>query len=131
MSRQTTFFDPKGVPLILWGVPLLFVLASAFLSSRIYLYQERVLAGGEDRERAGNQSLLYEISRHPAFSFGFRNFFADFSWLGAVQVAGTRKLTPNDYDRFAFMIQTVVQFDPKFKVPHLLGGGMLGGSRAR
>jgi tetratricopeptide (TPR) repeat protein len=70
------------------------------------------------------------MSRHPAFSFGFRNLFADLSWLGAVQVAGTRKLTPNDYDRLALMIQTVVRFDPKFKVPYLLGGVILGDSRA-
>jgi len=130
MSRQTTFFDPKGVPLIYWGVPLLFLLASALLSSRIVIDQERTLAGREYRERAGNQSLLYEISRHPAFSFGFRNLFADLSWLGAVQVAGTREPTPNDYDRLALMIQTVVQFDPKFKVPYLLGGVILGDSRA-
>ena len=130
MSRQATFFDPKGVPVIYWGVPLLFLLASALLSSRIVIEQERTLAGREYRERAGNQSLLHEISRHPVFSFGFRNFFADLSWLGAVQVAGTRKLTPNDYDRLALMIQTVVQFDPKFKVPYLLGGVILGDSRA-
>ena len=130
MSRQATFFDPKGVPLPFWGVPLLFLLASAFLSSRIVIDRERALAGREYRERAGNQSLLYEISRHPAFSFGFRNLFADLSWLGAVQVAGTRKLTPNDYDRLVLMIQTVVQFDPRFKVPYLLGGLILGDSRA-
>jgi len=129
MSRQATLFDPKGVPLIYWGVPLLVLLVSALLSSRISLYQERALADREYRERAGNQSLLYAISRHPAFSFGFRNLFADLSWLGAVQVAGTRKLTPNDYDRLVLMIQTVVQFDPKFKVPYLLGGLILGDSR--
>jgi hypothetical protein len=130
MRRLATFFDPKGVPLLLWGVPLLFLLSSAFLSSRISLYQERARAGQENRERAGNESLLYEISRHPAFSFGFRNLFADLSWLGAIQVAGTRKLTPNDYDRLALMIQTVVQFDPRFKVPYLLGGIILGDSQA-
>jgi len=130
MSRQTTFFDPKGVPLLLWGMPLLFLLASAFLSSRISLYQERALAGREDERGAGNRSLLYEISRHPSFTFGFRNLFADLSWLGAVQVAGTRKPTLNDYDRLVLMIQTVVQFDPKFKVPYLLGGLILGDSRA-
>ena len=128
MSRQATFFDPKGVPLLLWGVPLLFLLAAALLSSRIVIDQERTLAMREYRESAGNRSLLYEISRYPAFSFGFRNFFADLSWLGAVQVAGTRKLTPNDYDRLVLMIQTVVHFDPKFKVPYLLGGVILGDS---
>jgi tetratricopeptide (TPR) repeat protein len=129
MKRQSTIFDPKGVPLIYWGIPLLFLLASAFLSSRIYLAQERTAAGRNYGEGAGNLSLLHEISRHPSFSFGFRNLFADLSWLGAVQVAGTRKLTPNDYDRLVFMIQTVIQFDPRFKVPYLLGGLMLGDSR--
>jgi hypothetical protein len=128
MSRQATFFDPKGVPLLLWGVPLLFLLASALLSSRIVIDQERTLAGREYRERTRNQSLLYEISRYPAFSFGFRNFFADLSWLGAVQVAGTRTLARNEYDRLAQLIQTVVHLDPKFKVPYLLGGLILGDS---
>ena len=129
MSRQAAFFDPRGVPFILWGVPLLFLLASAFLSSRIVIEQERTLAGREYRERAGNLSLLHEMSRYPAFSFGFRNLFADLSWLGAVQVAGTRKLTWNEYDRLALMIQTVIHFDPRFKVPYLLGGLILGDSR--
>ena len=128
MSRQATFFDPKGVPLLLWGVPLLFLLAAALLSSRIVIDQERTLAGRENRERAESRGLLYEISRYPAFSFGFRNFFADLSWLGAVQVAGMRHLTPNDYDRLVLMIRTVVHFDPKFKVPYLLGGLILGDS---
>src|SRR4030067_1173021 len=58
MSRQATFFDPKGVPLLLWGVPLLFLLAALLV----------------------------------------------------------------------LMIQTVVHFDPKFKVPYLLGGLILGDS---
>ena len=130
MKRQATIFDPKGVPLLLWGVPFLFLLASAFLSFRIYLFQERALAGREYERGAGNRSLFYEISRHPSFTFGFRNLFADLSWLGAVQVAGTRKLTRNEYDRLALMIQTVIHFDPRFKVPYLLGGLILGDSRA-
>jgi hypothetical protein len=129
MNRPAKVFDSNKVPLLLWGMPLLFLLASAFLSSRMSLYHERALAGREYHGRAGNESLLYEMSRHPAFSFGFQNLFADLSWLGAVQVAGTRKLTPNDYDRLSLMLQTVVQFDPKFKVPYLLGGVILGDSR--
>src|SRR3972149_4893739 len=87
MSRQATFFDPKGVPLILWGVPLLFLLASGHPSSPIGTGQERAVAG----------------PRHP---------------------------TANDDDRLVVMIQPVVQFDPKFKVPYLLGGLILGDSRA-
>ena len=121
---------PRRSFLLLWGLPLLFLLASAFLSSRIYLCQERALAGREYERGAGNRSLLYEISRHPSFTFGFRNLFADISWLGAVQVAGTRKLTRNEYDRLALMIQTVIHFDPRFKVPYLLGGLILGDSRS-
>jgi len=120
---------PRRSSLLLWGVPLLFLLASAFLSSRIYLCHERALAGREHEGGAGNRSLLYGISRHPSFTFGFRNLFADLSWLGAVQVAGTRKLTWNEYDRLALMIQTVIHFDPRFKVPYLLGGLILGDSR--
>src|SRR3972149_1623597 len=109
MSRQATFFDPKGVPLLLWGSPLLFLLAAALLSSRIVIDQERTLAGRENRERAESRGLLYEISRYPAFSFGFRNFFADLSWLGGVQVAGARKLTPNDW-RFPFYVGSLHYF---------------------
>lgn len=128
MKRQATIFDPKGASVLLWAVPFLFLLASALLSSRISLCRERALAGLEHERSAGNRSLLYEISRHPSFTFGFRNLFADLSWLGAVQVAGTRKLARSDYDRLALMIQTVIHFDPRFKVPYLLGGLMLGDS---
>ena len=129
MNRHATIFDPKRVPLLLWGVPFLFLLASAFLSSRIYHIRERTAAETGTIRSTGSQSLLYGISLHPAFTFGFRNLFADISWLGAVQVAGTRRLTRNEYDRLAFMIQTVIQFDPRFKVPYLLGGLLLGDSR--
>ncbi len=130
MNKQTTIFDPKGVPLLLWGVPFLFLLFSALLSSRIYTDRERATAGREDIRMARSQSLLHGISLHPSFTFGFRNLFADISWLGAVQVAGSRKLTRNEYDRLALMIQTVIDFDPRFKVPYLLGGLLLGDSRA-
>lgn len=129
MKRPTTILDPKGVPLILWGVPLLFLLVSALLSSSIYTDRERAATGREDIRSAKSQGLLYGISFHPSFAFGFRNLFADMSWLEAVQVAGTRKLTPSDYDRLVLMIQTVIHFDPRFKVPYLLGGLILGDSQ--
>lgn len=129
MKKQATILDPKGVPLLVWGVPLLFLLLSALLSAHIQTDRERTAAGREDGRGARGQSLLFEISRHPSFTFGFRNLFADISWLGAVQVAGTRKLTRNEYDRLALMIQTVIHFDPRFKVPYLLGGVLLGDSR--
>lgn len=72
--------------------------------------------------------MLFEISRKPAFSFGFRNFLSDLAWLGAVQVAGNREMTPRDYDRLAILVKTVNNFDPKFKVPYLFGGLLLGDS---
>jgi len=130
MNRHATIFDPKRVPLLLWGVPFLFLLASAFLSSRIDLSRERAAAERETIRSPGSQSLLHGISLHPAFTFGFQNLFADISWLEAVQVAGNRKLTPNDYNRLALMIQAVIHFDPRFKVPYLLGGLLLGDSRS-
>ena len=72
--------------------------------------------------------LLLEVSRHPVFAFGFRNFLGDLVWLQAVQVAGSRKMTPADYDRLSLLLQTVGNFDPRFAVPYLLGGIMLGDS---
>jgi len=129
MNRHATIFDPKRVPLLLWGVPFLFLLASAFLSSRIYYIRERAAAERETIRSTGSQSLLYGISLHPSFTFGFPNLFADIAWLEAVQVAGNRRLTRNEYDRLALMIQSVIHFDPRFKVPYLLGGLLLGDSR--
>jgi len=129
MKRQAKIIDPNGLPLIFWGVPILFLLVSTLLSSRIDTDRERAAAGREYIRSERSQSLLYGISLHPSFTFGFRNLFADISWLEAVQVAGTRRLTRNEYDRLALMIQTVIHFDPRFKVPYLLGGLLLGDSR--
>lgn len=69
------------------------------------------------------------MSRNPFLSFGFRNFIADLAWLGAVQTAGARRLSRADFDRLSVQIRTVVNFDPRFKVPYLLGGLILGESR--
>jgi len=73
-------------------------------------------------------SLLGAVSRRPALSFGFRNFLADIAWLEAVQVSGNRKMTRDDYDRLSDLISTVVRFDPRFVIPYLLGGIVLGDS---
>ncbi|MCR4309733.1 MAG: hypothetical protein NUW14_06920 [Deltaproteobacteria bacterium] len=79
----------------------------------------------EVRERPG---LLYEISRKPEFAFGFRNVLADLAWLQAVQVAGNLKMTPSDYDRLFELLNIGANFDPKFDVPYLFGGLVLGES---
>jgi hypothetical protein len=81
--------------------------------------------GGEVRERAG---LLSVISRRPSFAFGFRNFFADIVWLEAVQVMGSQKITSADYDRLFELLNVEANFDPKFEIPYLLGGLVLGES---
>jgi hypothetical protein len=73
-------------------------------------------------------SVLGAISRRPAFSFGFTNFLGDLTWLEAVQVSGSLKMTSDDYDRLSDLLSTVIRFDPRFIVPYLLGGILLGDS---
>lgn len=110
----------------LWVLPILFLAASALLSSRIL--HERSLVSRTVDSPGGGEDLLYQVSRHPAFAFGFRNFLGDLAWLGAVQVAGSRKMTPGDYDRLYILLKTVGNFDPRFVVPYLMGGVILGDS---
>ena len=81
--------------------------------------------GGAGPERPG---VLAAISRRPSCSFGFRNLLADVAWLEAVQVAGSRKMTRSEYDRFHDLLDVVANFDPKFEIPYLLGGLVLGES---
>ncbi len=109
-----------------WLLPLLFLASSAFLSASL-LRERSYLAQGR-RVVAQSGSLLLEISRRPAFAFGFRNFLADLQWLEAVQVAGSRRMSGTDYDRLDVLVRTVNNFDPKFVVPYLLGGLVLGDS---
>jgi hypothetical protein len=78
--------------------------------------------------RGDSPSVLNAISRRPALSFGFRNLLGDFAWLEAVQVSGNRRMTRNEYDRLSDLLSTVVRFDPRFAVPYLLGGIVLGES---
>jgi hypothetical protein len=82
-------------------------------------------SGREVQERTG---LLSAVSRRPEFAFGFRNFLADIVWLEAVQVAGNRKLAPTEYDRLYVLLNVEADLDPKFEVPYLLGGLVLGES---
>ena len=81
--------------------------------------------GGEVRERAG---LLSVISQRPSFAFGFRNFFADIVWLEAVQGMGNLKMISAEYDRLFELLNVEANFDPKFDIPYLLGGLVLGES---
>jgi hypothetical protein len=72
--------------------------------------------------------LLMAVSRNPEFAFGFRNVLADIAWLQAVQVAGNLKLTPTEYDRLYALLNVEADLDPKFEMPYLLGGLVLGES---
>ncbi len=87
-------------------------------------------ADGETREGTGAGSLLVELSRRPAFTLGFRNFLADLVWLQAVQVSGGAKLSRDDYDRLFMLLNTVANYDPRFDIPYLMGGLILGESPA-
>ncbi len=112
--------------IVLWGLPALFLALSALLSSRIV--QERLLAVRAGDLGESKASLFFEISRNPAFAFGFQNFLGDLAWLEAVQIAGTSNIAPGDYDRLYVLLRTVGNFDPRFVVPYILGGMILGGS---
>lgn len=113
-------------PAVLWVLPALLLAASALLSSRIL--QERSVSAKALRMHAPRESLLLEVSRNPAFAFGFRNVLGDLAWLSAVQVAGSRRMTPEHYDRLYVHLQTATNFDPRFVVPYILGGMVLGDS---
>jgi hypothetical protein len=99
---------------------------SAFVSS---IASRERRADSEGRAVARHPAgLLWEISRRPYLSFGFRNFLADVSWLEAVQISGSTRMTAGDYDRLSRLVETCVNFDPRFKVPYLLGAVMFGDS---
>lgn len=107
-----------------WVLPLLCFMASGlFLSAAPRDRTHRPDAPGNDPD-----SLLMMISRRPEFAFGFRNFLSDVAWLQAVQVSGNRKLARSDYDRLSRLLDTVSNFDPRFLIPYLLGGLVLGES---
>lgn len=109
-----------------WFLPLLFLTSSAFLSAHIL--RQRSLDAQEAGPGVQRYGLLLEISRRPTFAFGFRNLLADLEWLKAVQAAGSRRMSRADYDRLDLLVRTVNNFDPRFVVPYLLGGMILGDS---
>ena len=110
-----------------WGLMAVFgLLVSVGMSWRLLPSRALPETGREVRERQG---LLAAISQRPSFSFGFRNVLSDVVWLEAVQVAGNRKMTREDYDRLYELLGVVSNFDPKFEIPYLLGGLVLGESQ--
>ena len=109
-----------------WGwAAALALLVSIGFSWRLLPLRSLPGSGREVPERTG---LLSAVGRRPEFAFGFRNVLADIAWLQAVQVAGTPKLTPAEYDRLYALLNVEADIDPKFEMPYLLGGLVLGES---
>jgi hypothetical protein len=120
-------FSVSGWSVAGWTAVLLLFACSAFISSRI-VDGRPTPAAQAARKTAARGNLLAEISRRPSFAFGFRNFLADMIWLKAVQVSGGRRMSRSDYDELYSLLDTAVNFDPKFKIPYYLGGLILGDS---
>ncbi|GAB4365441.1 MAG: hypothetical protein Kow00128_07970 [Deltaproteobacteria bacterium] len=110
----------------MWLAPVLFLGISMLFSARIHHIRSLPPFGADREVRV--EGLLAEISRRPAFAFGFRNLLGDLAWLSAVQVAGSRRMAPAEYDRLYLLLRTVGNYDPRFVVPYLLGGMVLGNS---
>ena len=110
----------------MWGWSAAFtLLVSACIS--IFLLPSGTLSKSDRRVRTA-PGMFDSLSQKPGFAFGFRNVLSDVAWLEAVQVAGNRKMTRWDYDRLYELLDVVSNFDPKFEIPYLLGGLVLGES---
>ena len=109
-----------------WGWAAAFaLLVSMVFSWRLLPLRALPESGRQVREVTG---LFASVSRKPDFAFGFRNVLSDVAWLEAVQVAGNLKMAPEDYDRLYELLNVEANFDPKFDIPYLLGGLVLGES---
>jgi len=107
-----------------WGAALALLVSTVF-SWRLLTLDALPESGRQVRVTPG---LFASVSRKPEFAFGFRNVLSDVAWLEAVQVSGNRKMTHWDYDRLYELLDVVSNFDPKFEIPYLLGGLVLGES---
>lgn len=113
----------RGVRTAGWLLPLVLIALAGLVS-------QGLVSRGPSRGEPGNPpAFLRALSHRPALAFGFRNLLADVAWLQAVQTAGSRKMTRGDYDRFSDLLGTVTRLDPRFMVPYLAGGLVLGESR--
>lgn len=110
-----------------WLVPFLLLACAAVVSSAM-VHGSGGAAGDRGENDGRRPGLLQVISYRPYLSFGFRNLLADIVWLQAVQTAGSRRMAREDYDRLYQLVQAVANFDPRFVVPYILGGLILGDS---
>lgn len=116
----------SGRPIAILLLLLLFS-AQGLLSFQAERFRRTIGISGESQKdpRGG---LLWQISRHPETTFGFRNVLADAAWLQAVQVSGSLPMSRADYDRLDILLRIVGNLDPRFDVPFLLGGLILANS---
>lgn len=115
-----------GKPIAILLLLVLFA-AQGLVSYQTERFRRTIVNPGEHRGTTP-QGLLWRISRHPAFTFGFRNVLADTAWLQAVQVSGSPRMSRADYDRLDFLLRIVGDLDSRFDVPFLLGGLILANS---
>lgn len=124
---QGTISNLRKHSVLSWIFPIVLFVLAAFVSSLAQKERGHYSGGGADYDGA-KTDLLWEIGRRPSLAFGFRNFLADLAWLDAVQVMGDLRMTRNAYDRLTVLVETVTNLDPKFAVPYLVGGLVLGDS---
>ncbi len=110
----------------LWVLLIPLLPLAGFFSSRILAV--RTATPPQSAGVGGTWSVLYQVSLRPQLFSGFRNLLADLAWLEGVQVAGNRKMTSDEYSRLFDLLNMVSNFDPKFEIPYLLGGLVLGQS---
>ena len=92
-----------------WAAPLLLLAVSAAVSRGVLLDRSLSRTDAVDPDAP---FLLGEISRHPQFAFGFRNFLSDVVWLQAVQVSGNKKMTPAQYGQLAVLLDAPARLRP-------------------
>ncbi|HWS15628.1 MAG TPA: hypothetical protein VN450_05480, partial [Candidatus Methylomirabilis sp.] len=115
----------SGLKGFAWAGPVLFLAVSLLVAGRIVALRP---PGGIGHDTGIATGLLAVIAKRPAFSIGFRNVLSDVVWLEAVQVMGNTKMTPAEFDRLFELLNVASDFDPKFEIPYLLGGLVLGES---
>ncbi len=108
-----------------WAGPVLFLAISGLVAGRIVVLRP---PGAVVKDPGVGAGLLAAIAKRPVVSIGFRNLLSDVAWLDAVQVAGNPKMTMAEYDRLFDLLNVTSDFDPRFEIPYLLGGLILGES---
>jgi hypothetical protein len=119
--------SPYSSRRIAWAALVFFLGVAALVSWSLRPASGAGIRGASAGEGSG--ALLEAISRRPSLGFGFRNALADLVWLQAIQVAAPFKMTDSDLGRLAKLLNVVIRFDPRHKIPYVFGGILLGDSQ--